>query len=514
MTRKKLPIGIQTFRKIREDNCYYVDKTGFACRLAEEGSHYFLSRPRRFGKSLFLDTLKELFEGNRELFTGLEAESRWDWSVRHPVLRFSFAGGVLGSVADVRDSLAHQLRGLEQIWGIQTPTAEIRHRFKDLIHAAQSATGQRVVILVDEYDKPILDRIEDREQALAIREVLKDFYSMIKDSDAHVRFAFLTGVSKFSKAGIFSGLNNLNDITVDPVYSAICGYAEADLDTVFAPELPGLDREEIRRWYNGYNWLGEAVYNPFDVLLLFSKRQFAPYWFETGTPTFLVKLLMERKYVVPNLERLHASAQLLSTFDVDTMPVEALLWQSGYLTFAGQRKVGVRTEYALTYPNLEVQSALNDALHKTLTGNAAHAESCQSRLFDLLVARDFPALETHTASLFAAIPHDWHRKNEIARYEGYYASVFYSHFAALGLDIRLEDATSLGRIDMTVLFDGAVFIFEFKVVEESPEGRALEQITARNYAEKYRALGQPIHLIGIEFSRQTRTVTGFEVDHA
>ncbi|NCC84328.1 MAG: hypothetical protein EOM03_09405 [Clostridia bacterium] len=513
MTRKKLPIGIQTFRKIREDNYYYVDKTSFACRLAEEGSHYFLSRPRRFGKSLFLDTLKELFEGNRDLFTGLEADARWDWSVRFPVLRFSFAGGVTMSLDLMHERLAQQISEYEERWGIASSQTNHADRFRILIHKLHAATGQRVVILVDEYDKPILDRIEDREQALAIREVLKDFYSVIKDNDAHVRFAFLTGVSKFSKAGIFSGLNNLNDITVDPVYSAICGYTETDLDAVFAPELPGLDREEIRSWYNGYNWLGEAVYNPFDVLLLFSKRQFAPYWFETGTPTFLVKLLMERKYVVPNLERLHASAQLLSTFDVDTMPVEALLWQSGYLTFAGQRRVGVRTEYALTYPNLEVQSALNDALHKALVGNASHAESCQNRLFDLLVARDFPALETHTASLFAAIPHDWHRKNELARYEGYYASVFYSHFAALGLDIRLEDATSLGRIDMTVLFDGAVFIFEFKVVEDSPEGRALAQIKARNYAEKYRALAQPIHLIGIEFSRQTRTVTGFEVEN-
>ncbi|NCD26996.1 MAG: hypothetical protein EOL86_15605, partial [Deltaproteobacteria bacterium] len=218
MTKKKLPIGIQTFRTIREDNCYYVDKTGFACRLVEEGSHYFLSRPRRFGKSLFLDTLKELFEGNRDLFTGLEAETRWDWRVRHPVLRFSFAGGVLGSVRDVQSSLAFQLAGYETLWDIPIPDTEIRNRFRELIHVASQTTGQRVVILVDEYDKPILDRIEDKEEALAIREVLKDFYSIIKDNDAHVRFAFLTGVSKFSKAGIFSGLNNLNDITVDARY--------------------------------------------------------------------------------------------------------------------------------------------------------------------------------------------------------------------------------------------------------------------------------------------------------
>ncbi len=512
MARKKLPIGIQTFQEIRQDQCYYVDKTGFAVRLALEGKYYFLSRPRRFGKSLFLDTLKELFEGSRELFIGLEAENRWDWTVRYPVLRFSFAGGVILDRGVLRQRLALQLHEYEERWSVAPPNTDNADRFRTLIQNVRAITGQRVVILVDEYDKPILDRIEDREQALAIREVLKDFYSVIKDNDAHVRFAFLTGVSKFSKAGIFSGLNNLNDITVDPVYSAICGYTETDLDAIFAPELPGLDREEIRRWYNGYNWLGEAVYNPFDVLLLFAKRQFASYWFETGTPTFLVKLLMERGQFVPRLEELRADAELLAAFDVEGISTEALLWQTGYLTFASSRRMGARTEYLLRYPNLEVRSSLNNILVKSLVGDATKSSQHVGRLYDILVARDFAALEIHATSLFAAIPHDWHRKNEIARYEGYYASVFYSHFAALGLDIRLEDATSLGRIDMTVLFDGAVFIFEFKVVEDSPEGRALEQIKTKRYAEKYRALGQPIHLIGIEFSRRTRTVTGFEAD--
>ncbi|NCC84326.1 MAG: hypothetical protein EOM03_09395, partial [Clostridia bacterium] len=478
MTRKKLPIGIQTFREIREKQWYYVDKTGFAAQLAQEGKYYFLSRPRRFGKSLFLDTLKELFEGNRELFVGLEAETRWDWNVRFPVLRFSFAGGVTMSLDLMHERLAQQISEYEACWGIASPQTNHADRFRILIHKLHAATGQRVVILVDEYDKPILDRIEDREQALAIREVLKDFYSVIKDNDAHVRFAFLTGVSKFSKAGIFSGLNNLNDITVDPVYSAICGYTETDLDTVFAPELPGLDREEIRSWYNGYNWLGEAVYNPFDVLLFFSKRQFSSYWFESGTPTFLVKLLMERGQFIPRLEELRADAELLAAFDVEGISTEALLWQTGYLTFASSRRMGARTEYLLRYPNLEVRSSLNNILLKSLVGDAAKSSQHVGRLYDILVARDFPALETHCVSLFAAIPHDWHRKNEIARYEGYYASVFYSHFAALGLDIRLEDATSEGRIDMTVLFDGAVFIFEFKVVEDNPGGRALEQIKA------------------------------------
>lgn len=514
MTKKKLPIGIQTFRTIREDNCYYVDKTGFACRLAEEGSHYFLSRPRRFGKSLFLDTLKELFEGNRDLFSGLEAETRWDWSVRHPVLRFSFAGGVATSVDLVRERLAQQLSEFETRWNI--PRAQTNHadRFRILIHKIHAATGQRVVILVDEYDKPILDRIEDKEEALAIREVLKDFYSIIKDNDAHVRFAFLTGVSKFSKAGIFSGLNNLNDITVDARYSAICGYTETDLGAVFAPELPGLDREEIRRWYNGYNWLGEAVYNPFDVLLLFSKRQFAPYWFESGTPTFLVKLLMERKTFVPTLATLQVDSSVLSAFDVEHISTEALMWQTGYLTFAGGENLGGEIFYRLAYPNREVYLSVHKSLARALLGDVSLESNLRRTLWHVLKSRDADMWRSHFQSLFAAIPHDWHRKNEIARYEGYYASVFYSHFAALGLDIRLEDATSMGRIDMAVLFDDSVFIFEFKVVEDCPEGRALEQIKSKKYADKYRALGQTIHLIGIEFSRQTRSVSGFGVETA
>ena len=274
MPRKKLPIGIQTFARIREDNHYYVDKTPFALRLIEQGSYFFLSRPRRFGKSLFLDTLKELFEGNAALFKGLYAENRWDWSVAYPVLRFSFGGGVLGSLEDLKQSLHEQLTHHESRFGMSAAFPDARSRFKSLIRQLHETSGQRVVILVDEYDKPILDRIEQPEIARDLREGLKDFYSVIKDSDAHVRFAFLTGVSKFSKVSLFSGLNNLQDISVDARFSAICGYTETDVDTVFAEELEGLDREAIRHWYNGYNWLGESVYNPFDLLLLFDRREF------------------------------------------------------------------------------------------------------------------------------------------------------------------------------------------------------------------------------------------------
>jgi hypothetical protein len=361
MTRRRLPIGIQTFRKIREGGYYYVDKTGFALRLIEEGTHYFLSRPRRFGKSLFLDTLAELFAGNEPLFRGLEAHGRWDWGRRYPVVRLSFAEGVLRSRAELDQRIGELLADNEARLGVASPHASLPGRFQGLIAAAHAAYGERVVVLVDEYDKPILDNLTDPDTARELRDGLRNLYSVIKGADAHIRLAFLTGVSKFSKVSLFSGLNNLNDITVDPGYSALCGYTEADLDTVFAPELAGLDRAQIRSWYNGYNWTGEAVYNPFDVLLLFQKRQFRAWWFETATPTFLVDVLTERQVFVPSLEHLITSEQLLSTFDVDQIATEALLFQTGYLTIESVQTLGAFVRYRLRYPNLEVRASLNGA---------------------------------------------------------------------------------------------------------------------------------------------------------
>ena len=515
MHRRKLPIGIQTFRKIREDDYYYVDKTALALRLVEEGSHYFLSRPRRFGKSLFLDTLGELFTGSEPLFRGLHIHDRWDWSTVYPVIRISFGGGVLQE----RGALDQRIRGIlrenSERLGIQCRTPEdIPTCFSELIRGAHAHSGQRVVVLIDEYDKPILDNITEPQQARAMRDGLRNFYSVIKDSDAHIRFAFLTGVSKFSKVSLFSGLNNLRDITVSPVYSALCGYTEADVDTVFAPELTGLDRQQIRDWYNGYNWTGEAVYNPFDLLLLFEERQFRPYWFETGTPTFLVDVLTERQTWLPELGQLETSADILSTFDVDDMPTEALMFQAGYLTIAATHHRFGEYWYELRYPNQEVYQSLINSLLRRWTQDGQPMLGNKRRLGELLIANDFVGMQSLFAAFFASIPHDWYRNNPIARYEGYYASVFYAYFASLGLDITLEDASNQGRLDMAVRFNGQIYLFEFKVVELTPEGRSLQQIKDRGYADKYRAEGLPIHLIGVEFSREQRSVVGFEVESA
>ncbi|MFZ4857864.1 MAG: ATP-binding protein [Desulfuromonadaceae bacterium] len=509
--RKKLPIGIQTFQKIREADYYYVDKTGFALALIEQGSHYFLSRPRRFGKSLFLDTLKELFEGNEVLFQGLIAHESWDWSIKYPVIKISFGGGVVKDRLELDATMHQQLSYHEGRFGFPAAFPDIRSRFLELIRLVHEKTGQRVVVLVDEYDKPILDRIDEPETACDIRERLKDLYSVIKDSDAHIKFAFLTGVSKFSKVSLFSGLNNLEDITLDARYSAICGYTDNDIEMVFSPELEGLDREEVREWYNGYNWLGDAVYNPFDLLLLFRNRLFRPWWFETGTPTFLIKLLSERQQFTPDLARIIAPESLLSTFDVGNIPIEALLFQTGYLTIDSHRYLPGRLELTLRYPNKEVLASLNDSLLQALSQDPMVPARNVSRLYDILMSNDLPALKDLFHSFYASIPHDWYRKNQLAGFEGYYASIFYSYFAALGLDIRVEDSTNKGRIDMAVRFNGHIYLFEFKVVEMAPEGKALEQLQAKGYAEKYRQYGEPIHLIGVEFSRESRNIVGFDI---
>ncbi|MFA7607115.1 MAG: AAA family ATPase, partial [Rhodocyclaceae bacterium] len=275
MHRKSLPIGIQNLKEIRTGGFYYVDKTRFACRLVSEGKYFFLSRPRRFGKSLFLDTLKELFECHRTLFAGLYADTHWDWSTPGPVIRISFGSGVVRGREELDRRIRQQLIDIRRELSLPEPEAaaeDIVGTFTHLIRDAATQYGQRAVVLIDEYDKPILDNLSAPEAAIEAREGLKNLYSVLKDADPWLRFVFLTGVSKFSKVSLFSGLNNLNDITLDAEYSAICGYTDSDVDTVFAPELPELDRDEVRRWYNGYNWGGEPVYNPFDLLLLFQKR--------------------------------------------------------------------------------------------------------------------------------------------------------------------------------------------------------------------------------------------------
>jgi hypothetical protein len=513
MQRRKLPIGLQTFAKMREGNCYYVDKTPFILQLIDQGSHYFLSRPRRFGKSVLLDTIKELFEGRRELFEGLAAETEWDWRVTHPVVHLSFGSGVMRQPAELDASIHQQFSEIEQAHGIQCVYPGNANRFMHLLRELHRQSGRRVVVLIDEYDKPMLDSITEPDTARAMRATLRDLYSVIKAADAHVHFVFITGVSKFSKVSLFSGLNNLMDLTLNPRYSAICGYTDSDVDTVFAPELAGLDRAAIRDWYNGYNWGGEAVYNPYDLLLYFSQRDFQPFWFETGTPTFLVELMARQQFYLPGLPSVIASDSLLAAFDVERMAPEALLFQTGYLTIKqlSQPLSGHRV-YTLGYPNREVEASLNAALLVAYGAEEAPVFSARVQLIEAVRTARIPVFKDALSATFASIPHDWYRNSPLARYEGHYASVVYAQFAALGLDTRVEDATDKGRIDLTLRYFPHVYLFEFKVVEAVSTGAALAQLKDRGYASKYLAPGVQVHLIGVEFASSTRSIVGFEYE--
>ena len=426
--KRKLPIGIQTFRTMREEDCYYVDKTGFIGQLLDEGKHYFLSRPRRFGKSLLLDTIKELFEGSEELFRGLAIHDQWDWSARRPVLRISFGAGQFAKPGELEARFDEILASLASAAGVeeegatttgcvatqQPAAASAPIRFQRLITELHKRSEQRLAVLVDEYDKPILDALEASEVARANRNFLLGIYSVIKDCDAHIEFSLLAGVSKFPMGGLFSGLNNLIDLTLVPAYSAICGYTDSDLDRVFGPELTGLERDEIRRWYCGYSWLGEEkVYNPFDILLLFSRRRFRAHWFETGSPKFLIDALLGCHVATPKLDGMTGSEALLSAFDADEMSIEALLFQTGYLTITDEEDAGGRVRYRLGYPNHEVRQSLNERLLMALLPEAARRTADDAPLHKLLAANDFAGLEAFLRSLFAGIPYQWHVNNNI-----------------------------------------------------------------------------------------------------
>ena len=549
MDRRRLPIGIQTFRRIREEGYYYVDKTSCAPRIAQDaGTHYFLSRPRRFGKSLFVDTLKELYEGNEPLFRGLAVHDTWDWSKRYPVVRLSFAGGNFKRSGALVESASAQIEDIGRRAGLDCGTGSAPVRFRRLIEALHERTGERVVVLVDEYDKPILNALEGsapagvggetpaaaNAQATANRDDLRGLYGTLKDCDAHVELTFITGVSKFSKVSLFSDLNFLTDLTLNPHYATICGYTEEDLDTVFAPELPGLERDQIRAWYNGYNWRGnESVYNPWAILHLFASREFKAHWFETATPRFLIDTLLRRGFSAPALEGLQADDDLLSAFDVTSVATEALLFQTGYLTIAAEENLDGYVQYRLGYPNREVRRGLNRGLLDALAPNWRAAGSGIA-LRRTLAAEDWAGLQALFRKFLARIPHDWHRRNDIARYEGYWSSVFYAWFQASMDGVTAEEATSRGRLDMAVVLGDKAFLFEFKVAEQtagsSPSGSAggtatqaggiaaqtdsaaLAQLKARRYADKYRAPGRTVHLIGVEIGAATRDITAFDVE--
>jgi hypothetical protein len=505
---KKLPIGIQTFSEIREENYAYVDKSGIAVDLINTGKYYFLSRPRRFGKSLFISTLQALFEGRKELFTGLNAYNRWDWDTSFPVVKLSFAG-VARNVADMKKDIYNILKSNQRRLGVNCEkTEDIGGCLHELIEKTFHKYKQKVVILVDEYDKLILDNLDQVDMAKEAREILKDLYTTIKDSDEFIKFAFLTGVSKFAKVSIFSGLNNLKDITLDKRYATICGYTQHDLETVFSEHLQGADMEKVKQWYNGYNFLGDKLYNPSDILLFIDNDfEYKNYWFATGTPSFLVKLIQQHNYFIPQLADLRVSSSLIDSFDIENIKLEPVLFQAGYLTIkeANQLEFG-GYEYHLTIPNKEVAISFNDLIIQYLTDETQYTIT-KSALYTSLKTAKIDAFKETLITLFASIPYNNYVNNTISSYEGYFASVIYTYLASLGLDITAEDVTNKGRIDLTVKLADNIYILEFKV---DGTGNALQQIKEKDYQQKYLAEGKNIFLIGIDFDSGEKNISNFE----
>ena len=498
---KKLPIGIQTFRQIREQDYVYVDKTKEVLNLIQNYKYVFLSRPRRFGKSLFLDTLKETFEGNKKLFKGLYIYDKYSFE-KFPIIKISWSGN-LRNLEGIKKWILQQLRFNQEKLNIDCKTLdEPSTCFGELIKRAYEKYQKPAVILVDEYDKPILDNIDQIDIAKEAREFLRGFYTVIKDSDAHIRFAFLTGVSRFSRVSIFSGLNNLEDISLNPNFAYICGFTHNDLQTQFKEYLEGVNLEQIRKWYNGYNFLGkEKVYNPFDILLFLKNKDFDNYWFKSGTPTFLVKLLKERNYNTLEFENLQVSSSILDSFDIEGIEIETIMFQAGYLTIKEVTEEFGDKSFVLTFPNFEVRKSFNDFLLDYLTENKSYKTKLKTTLRHVLLKANLNKLKDVLTSIYASVPYQLFTKKEIREGENYYQIVLYMYLAGSGIDVVVEDNTDKCRIDLTAIVLDKVYIFEFKTDGTEPIG----QIRNRKYYEKYLNYKE-VYLVGIQINTEGKTV--------
>ena len=458
-----------------------------------------------------MDTLKEIFEGNQKLFEGLYIHDKWDWSKKYPVIKLDFAGGEVRNREELDVRIMNILRKNGEQLGVTFDSTDLVGKFGDLISGAALKYGQRAVVLVDEYDKPLLDNIHNPEMAKEIRSGLKNLYSVLKSQDANLQFIFMTGVTQFSKVNLFSGLNQLKDITLSKFYSSICGYTDKDLEEYFSEHLSGSDPEKVRKWYNGYNWTGqESVYNPYDILLFLSEDfSFQNYWFETGTPTFLIELFKEKQYFLPDLENIQVTKEIMDAFDVDYIDPIALLFQSGYLTIKDTYIEDQEQIFNLKIPNREVRQALNSHFINGYAGLSSLKLDSRLQMKKELSNGDVTSFIKTITSLFAGIPWRNFTNNNLADFEGYYASVLYAFFASINAQVIPEDITNHGQADMTIVFRNHIYVMEIKVVDKLPEGnnQALEQIIQRKYAEKYRNReGMTVHEVGLVFSKTERNL--------
>ncbi len=520
---KRLPLDTSSFRQIRERDFLYVDKTRWIYRMIDEGICYFLSRPRRFGKSLTINTLKELFRGNRELFRGLWIEDRWEFK-EYPIIIFDFNEIGAPDSETLISNLRYHLKKEFEFYRIKkVPSDDIGILFKELIVGLKERFNMEVVILIDEYDKPILDHLGLGSKRLKVaesnREILKRLFGILKGRGIVdiLRFVFVTGVSRFTKVSIFSEWNNLQDISMEPGYADFLGYSEDEIIRYFSDYLERLCKnkglsmdecmERVRYWYNGYRFSVESdiqVYNPISLMYCLKRGEFKNYWFRTGTPSFLINLLKERAYHIPELEDIKVRGELFESYDLENLPVEAILYQSGYLTIKDATEGG--EILFLSYPNQEVKISFSGVLFQSTYSATGDSFYFAKQLGDALREERFDKVKELINGIFSSIPYSvYPKEDEPERIrEYYYHTIMYLSLSLLGYDARTELLSSKGRLDMAVIFKDKVYVLEFKVGRGADD--AILQIKQKGYADRFIAEGKRVILCGISFDEDKREV--------
>lgn len=507
--KKKLALGSQEFSEVIGNNCIYVDKTENIHTLVATGKYYFLSRPRRFGKSLLCNTLKELFLGNKELFKDLWIYDNWDWETIYPVIKISFSNidheklGLEQAISDELDIIANKC-------SVALKRKTVATKFKELI--IKLSEKAQVAIIIDEYDKPIIDYLDDLETAEKNRQILKNFYSVLKDADKHIKFLFITGVSKFSKVSIFSDLNNLEDITINENYTQIVGWTKQEIEDYFMEYVESIKMKfegiyldimmEIKNWYNGYSWDGIThVYNPVSLMNLFKNRDFRNYWFETGTPTMLMNIIKNRKLTAFDIENTYTSSRILDKYDFKNIDFNSLLFQTGYLTIKNYDLAF--GEITLGYPNKEVAQSFSENILSVLTSDRLEeTDNLLHRIRRSFMHDEMDKFIKYVNIIFKDIPY-----TIIDDKEKYYHSLFYLIMKLTGYKIDAEVLTIDGRIDAVVRTDDNIFIIEFKIDQSAQ--KAIEQIKNKKYAEKYADGKRQVTLLGINFDTEKKRVDDY-----
>jgi hypothetical protein len=515
MAKQILSIGKQSFRRLREDNCIYVDKTELIYNLCTQGSVYFLSRPRRFGKSLIVSTLAELFKGSRELFKNLWVEDKWDWTKQSPIIHISFSSVSYrnqGLEAGIRQ---HLLKLYKENHVDTDGETDISLLFADLIKQIHNKHG-KVVILIDEYDKPLIDYLEfhQLEQAKINQEILAFFYSGLKDCDDFIRLLFITGVSKFTKVSLFSKLNNLTDLTVNPKFSTLTGYTKEEVEHYFEDYiqetlsvLTEYNRsellEEMRLWYNGYSWDGKIrLYNPYDVMLFFFNQDFQSFWFQTGTPTFLVERMLRHNFY--QVEDIEVNLTFLDEYSLDNLEITSLMFQSGYLTIKEKKGKG---DLVLSYPNQEVKDALYSLLISKMGKPRSGGGITVQHLYKAFMKNDLEQVRNILTTLFDNLTYDVYAHQTVQQVEGFYHGLVYVLFKYLGILVQSEVHTTKGRADSIVQTPTHIYLLEFKI--NSDGATALQQIKTKKYAAPFAADSRTKIGIGINFNTSTRELDGW-----